>query len=337
MGEGEEGLRLPSEHWSAGRSRPLRVANRLAKARAVALAKSESSSKKPRIVRVAAVQSRASERRTDNVEQAVAGVRAAAARGATLVCLQELFATRYFCQHPDAALFDLAEPLDGPTNQRLAQVARECGVCVLVSFFERRAPGLYHNAAALIGPRGERLGSYRKMHVPDDPQYGEKFYFAPGDTGFVSLQAGDVRVGPLICWDQWYPEAARLSALAGAEILMYPTAIGWLPEDKESFGAAQRDAWRTVQRSHAIANGVFVVAANRVGIEHGPQSHIEFWGGSFACDPYGRVIAEADEEEEVLIADCDLGLIEEARRGWPFLRDRRIDAYAGLQRRFGRP
>ena len=270
-----------------------------------------------------------------NVERAVAGVREAARQGAELVCLQELFATPYFCQKEDASLFDLAEGVDGPTNTAVARAAKEAGVSVLSSFFERRAPGLYHNTAVLFGARGESLGMYRKMHIPDDPQYYEKFYFTPGDLGFVSLQTGKLSVGPLVCWDQWYPEAARLTALAGAELLLYPTAIGWLPEDKPTHGPDQLNAWQTMQRSHAIANGVFVVVANRVGIERSGDDAIEFWGHSFICDPYGKVIAEASTDAAVLVADCDLGLIEKARRGWPFLRDRRIDAYAGLQRRFG--
>jgi N-carbamoylputrescine amidase len=296
----------------------------------------ENQSRAPR-VRVGVVQMPAEPRRDSNLDRAVAGVREAAAQGAELVCLQELFATPYFCQVEAAERFDLAEPVDGPTNAAIARVAKEAGVSVLSSFFERRAPGLYHNTALLHGPRGEPLGMYRKMHIPDDPQYYEKFYFTPGDLGFVSLQTGQLRVGPLVCWDQWYPEAARLTALAGAELLMYPTAIGWLPQDKPSYGADQLNAWQTMQRSHAIANGVFVIVANRVGTETQGDSAIEFWGHSFICDPYGRVIAEAGEEAEVLVAECDLGLIEQARRGWPFLRDRRIDAYAGLGRRFGAP
>ena len=288
-------------------------------------------------IRVAAVQMRAGEQREQNVEQAVAGIRSAAAQGAQLVCLQELFATPYFCQVEDASIFDLAEPVDGPTNRTISAVAREARVTVLSSFFERRAPGVYHNTAILFGPSGEELGMYRKMHIPDDPQYYEKFYFTPGDLGFVSVAAGNTRVGPLVCWDQWYPEAARLTALAGAELLFYPTAIGWLPEDKPKFGPDQLSAWQTMQRSHAIANGVFVVVANRVGIERSGNQQIEFWGHSFIADPYGRVIAQAGEEPSVLVADCDLSLIETARRGWPFLRDRRIDAYGGIERRFGAP
>lgn len=272
-----------------------------------------------------------------NLERTLEGIRTAAKRGAELVCLQELFATPYFCQVEDAQRFDLAEAVDGPSERAVAAVARECRVSVLSSFFERRAPGLYHNTALLYGPGGETLGMYRKMHIPDDPQYYEKFYFTPGDLGFASFPIEKARIGPLVCWDQWYPEAARLTALAGAELLLYPTAIGWLPEDKPSFGPHQLSAWQTMQRSHAIANGVFVVATNRVGVERAGDHSIEFWGHSFVCDPYGRVIAEAGQEEEVLIADCDLSLIEQARRGWPFLRDRRIDAYQGLGLRFGAP
>jgi N-carbamoylputrescine amidase len=291
----------------------------------------------PGRVRVGVVQMAGEQQREVNLERAVAGIREAAAQGAELVCLQELFATPYFCQLEDARLFDLAEPVDGPTNTAVARAAKEAGVSVLSSFFERRAPGLYHNTALLFGPDGRALGMYRKMHIPDDPQYYEKFYFTPGDLGFVSLQTGQLRVGPLVCWDQWYPEAARLTALAGAELLLYPTAIGWLPEDKASHGEAQLSAWQTIQRSHAIANGVFVVVANRIGVERSGDRAIEFWGRSFICDPYGRVIAEAGSDATVLVAECDLGLIEQARRGWPFLRDRRIDAYAGIERRYGVP
>jgi len=288
-----------------------------------------------RRVRVGLVQMPSVEDRETNVERALAGIREAAQQGAELVCLQELFAGPYFCQVEEARLFDLAEPVDGPTNRAIAAAAAAARVSVLSSFFERRAAGLYHNTAVLFGPSGETLGMYRKMHIPDDPQFYEKFYFTPGDLGFVSLDTGKLRVGPLVCWDQWYPEAARLTALAGAEILLYPTAIGWLPEDKPVYGADNLNAWQTMQRSHAIANGVFVVVTNRVGTERAGDRSIEFWGHSFICDPYGRVIAEAAEDASVLVADCDLGLIEQARRGWPFLRDRRIDAYGGLERRYG--
>lgn len=286
-------------------------------------------------VRVGVVQQSVGSDKAENLRRAVEGMQEAAARGAELVCLQELLATPYFCQVADAQRFDWAEPLNGPTNRAISLAAQRLKLSVLSSVFERRAPGLFHNTAALFGEQGEQLALYRKMHIPDDPQFYEKFYFAPGDRGFVSAQAGKVRVGPLICWDQWFPEAARLSALGGAEMLLYPTAIGWLPEDKEELGEAQRDAWKTMQRSHAIANGVFVVAANRVGTETDQGQSIEFWGSSFVCDPQGRVIAQAGEQEEVLVVDCDLSLIEEVRRGWPFLRDRRVDAYTGLLQRFG--
>ena len=288
-----------------------------------------------RKLRVGIVQMAGDAAREINVERARAGIFEAARQGATLVCLQELFATPYFCQVEDASRFDLAEPVDGPTNTAFAAAAREARVSVLSSFFERRAAGLYHNTAIVFGPGGEALGMYRKMHIPDDPQYYEKFYFTPGDLGFVSVRAAGANVGPLVCWDQWYPEAARLTTLAGAELLLYPTAIGWLPHDKAVYGADQLGAWQTIQRSHAIANGVFVVVANRVGTELAGDHAIEFWGKSFVCDPYGKIIAEAGHDSEVLVVDCDLSLIEQARRGWPFLRDRRIDAYGGIERRFG--
>jgi N-carbamoylputrescine amidase len=310
-------------------------------------------------VRVGLVQMAAGADKLANMERALAGIAEAAERGARLVCLGELFATPYFCQVEDAALFDLAEPMDGYTVQVISRAARQHKLSVLISFFERRAAGLYHNTAVIAGPDGEKLGAYRKMHIPDDPQYYEKFYFTPGDLGFVNVKTPDAAVGPLICWDQWYPEAARLTALGGAEILLYPTAIGWLPQDKAVYGKDQLGAWQTVQRAHAITNGVFVAVCNRVGTEYAPLSDaphapgsagsgghgataqpaakgpsIEFWGHSFIADPYGRIIAEADESEAVLVADCDLKLIEQARRGWPFLRDRRIDAYRGIEQRF---
>jgi N-carbamoylputrescine amidase len=294
-------------------------------------------------VRVGLVQMAAGADKLANIEHALAGIADAAGRGARIVCLGELFATPYFCQVEDASLFDLAEPLDGETVQVVSRAARQHKVSVLISFFERRAAGLYHNSVIIAGPGGERLGLYRKMHIPDDPQYYEKFYFTPGDLGFVNVKTPEAAVGPLICWDQWYPEAARLTALGGSELLLYPTAIGWLPQDKAEFGKDQLSAWQTVQRAHAITNGVFVVVCNRVGVEHAPAADgtpaskapsIEFWGHSFIADPYGRIIAEAGESAAVLVADCDLKLIEQARRGWPFLRDRRIDAYRGIEQRF---
>lgn len=286
-------------------------------------------------VRVGLVQATAGDDKSENVAKTVEAIGRCARDGAQIVCLQELFASRYFCQVEDASLFDLAEPLEGPTLTAIAGAARQGKVTVVASVFERRAPGLYHNTAVVVGPDGQQLGIYRKMHIPDDPQYYEKFYFTPGDLGFVTVETPAAQVGPLVCWDQWYPEAARLTALRGAELLVYPTAIGWLPEDEHTVGADQRDAWRTVQRSHAIANGVFVVAVNRVGREPGPEgSSIHFWGRSFVCDPSGRVLAEAGEDEQDLVVECDLALIDRARRGWPFLRDRRIDAYAAVTERW---
>ncbi len=280
------------------------------------------------------VQAAATADRGANVAKAVEKIREAARRGATIVCLEELFASPYFCQVEDAALFDLAEPIPGPTTSAVAAAARDAKVTVVASVFERRAPGVCHNTAVVFGPNGDELARYRKMHIPDDPQYYEKFYFTPGDLGFVACRTDTAVVGPLVCWDQWYPEAARLTALRGAEILFYPTAIGWLPQDKAEHGAAQLAAWQTMQRSHAIANGVFVAAVNRVGVEKAGSSEIEFWGRSFVCDPSGVVIAEAGGEEELLVVPCDLSKIESARRGWPFLRDRRIDAFSGLTARW---
>jgi N-carbamoylputrescine amidase len=272
-----------------------------------------------------------------NLQKAAARVEEAARKGAQVVCLPEMFRTRYFCQREDAALFDLAETVPGPSTDRLSQVARQAGVAVVVPIFEKRAPGLYHNSAVVLERDGTVAGLYRKMHIPDDPAFYEKFYFAPGDLGFKAFDLAAGKVGTLICWDQWYPEGARLTALQGAAVLFYPTAIGWHPHEKAEHGAAQRDAWRTVQRGHAIANGVFVAAVNRVGHERtGPADPgLEFWGGSFLCDPFGVVLAEASaDREEILVGEVDLDRIEEVRRGWPFLRDRRIDAYAGIDRRF---
>ena len=279
-----------------------------------------------------------------NFSLASAKIRAAAAQGAQVVCLPELFRSPYFCQSEDAVHFALAEPIPGPSTEALGAVARQAGVIVIASLFERRAPGLYHNTAVVIGADGAMVGSYRKMHIPDDPGYYEKFYFTPGDLGFCALGTPVGRLGILICWDQWYPEAARLVAMAGADIIFYPTAIGWHPREKAQHGAAQRDAWRTVQRGHAIANGLYIAAVNRVGCEMpaGPPG-LEFWGTSFLADPFGVVVAEASvDREETLIATVDPARIEEVRQAWPFLRDRRIDAYAGIERRYldaavGRP
>jgi N-carbamoylputrescine amidase len=272
-----------------------------------------------------------------NLRKGVDGVREAARRGARVVCLPELFRSRYFCQREDTAFFDLAEPLPGPTTDALCAAAKEAAAVVIAPVFERRAPGVYHNSAAVIDADGTVAGVYRKMHIPDDPAYYEKFYFAPGDLGFRAFDTRAGRIGTLICWDQWYPEGARLTALAGAGVLFYPTAIGWHPREKEASGAQQRDAWRTVQRGHAVSNGVYVAAVNRVGLElpAGGGEGIEFWGSSFLCDPQGVVLAEAPpDREEILLGEVDLDRIEDVRRNWPFLRDRRIDAYDGITRRY---
>jgi N-carbamoylputrescine amidase len=278
-----------------------------------------------------------------NLATALARIAEAAGAGARLVCLPELFRTVYFAQQEHPAWFDLAEPIPGPTTDALAQAARQAGVVIVAPLFERRAPGLYHNSAAVIDADGRVVGLYRKMHIPDDPAYYEKFYFTPGDLGFRAFDTAVGRIGTLICWDQWYPEGARLTALQGAAVLFYPTAIGWHPQEKAAHGAAQLDAWRTVQRSHAIANGCYVAAVNRVGYEPAPGGGggggggggIEFWGSSFVADPFGAIVAEAPRDREaVLIAEIDLARIEEVRRGWPFLRDRRVDAYADIGARF---
>ena len=277
-----------------------------------------------------------------NFAAAVGHVREAAKRGAQIVCLPELFRAQYFCQREDLRLFDLAESIPGPSTERLGEVARESGAVIVASLFERRAPGLYHNTAVTLGADGKIADVYRKMHIPDDPLYYEKYYFAPGDLGFHAVDTGVGRVGTLVCWDQWYPEGARLTALQGAEVLFYPTAIGWHPAEKDEFGTAQYEAWQTIQRSHAIANGVYVAAVNRVGLEHGDVlgncadgPGLEFWGGSFIADPFGRIVAKAAHDaEEILIGEVDLALMEDTRRNWPFLRDRRIDAYAAITRRF---
>jgi N-carbamoylputrescine amidase len=271
-----------------------------------------------------------------NVAKAVARVEEAAGKGAQVVCLPELFRSQYFCQAEDPALFDLSEPLPGPTTEQFGELAARLGVVVIVPVFERRAAGLYHNSVAVIDADGSIAGVYRKMHIPDDPAYYEKYYFTPGDLGFTAVDTMFGRIGVLICWDQWYPEAARLAALKGADIIFYPTAIGWHPHEKAVHGAAQRDAWRTVQRGHAIANGVYVAAVNRVGHEKrdGAGAGIEFWGNSFLCDPQGIVLHEASEKEDILYGEVDLGRIEDIRRTWPFLRDRRIDAYEGITSRY---
>jgi N-carbamoylputrescine amidase len=271
----------------------------------------------------------------ENFAKAEARIREAAGRGAQIICLQELFRSQYFCREENADFFELAEPVPGPSTDALSNLARGLNVVLIGSLFERRAAGVYHNTAAILDADGSLLGKYRKMHIPDDPLYYEKFYFTPGDLGFPNFDTRFARIGVLVCWDQWYPEGARLASLGGANILFYPTAIGWHPSEKQEFGAAQLDAWRTIQRSHAIANGVFVAAVNRVGFEGTPQSGLEFWGHSFVCDPFGQVLAEASaDKEEILIMECDPSRVEEVRRNWPFLRDRRIDAYSPILERW---
>jgi N-carbamoylputrescine amidase len=277
-----------------------------------------------------------------NMAAAIRHVREAARVGANIVCLPELFRAQYFCQREDTRLFDLAEPIPGPSTAKLAVVAREERVTIIASLFERRVPGLYHNTAVTLNGDGTIASVYRKMHIPDDPLYYEKYYFTPGDLGFKAVDTSVGRIGTLVCWDQWYPEGARLTALQGAEVLFYPTAIGWHPDEKDEFGAAQYDAWQTIQRAHAIANGVYVAAVNRVGHESGDVlgnrvegKGLQFWGGSFIADPFGRIIAKASHDaEEILLGEIDLALIEDTRRNWPFLRDRRIDAYAPITKRF---
>jgi N-carbamoylputrescine amidase len=283
-----------------------------------------------------------------NVAAAIAAIRQAASRGAQIICLQELFNSPYFCQAEKGERFELAEPIPGPTTTTMQAVARELGIVLVVPLFERQAAGIYRNSAAVIDADGALLGVYRKMHIPDDPLFYEKYYFTPGDAtqdergttpgaagGFRVWQTRFAKIGVLICWDQWYPEAARITSLLGAEILFYPTAIGWHPAEKGQFGAAQVDAWRTIQRSHAIANGVYVAAPNRVGHEPEPGTDgLEFFGHSFVSDPFGRIIVEADTQPGVIVATCDTGVIEDTRRNWPFLRDRRIDAYRPILGRY---
>jgi N-carbamoylputrescine amidase len=285
--------------------------------------------------RIGLVQSSCSLDPNENLAKTEWRIREAAALGAQVICLQELFRSQYFCREENAELFALAEPIPGPSTQALGKLARELKVVIVASLFERRAAGLYHNTAAVLGPDGEIAGLYRKMHIPDDPLYFEKFYFTPGDLGFRSIATPYGRLGVLVCWDQWYPEGARIAALSGADLLVYPTAIGWHPSEKAEYGAAQLDAWRTIQRAHAIANGIYVAAVNRVGYEGPPDHGLEFWGSSFVADPFGQVIAQAScDQEEILIAECDPRRMEEVRRNWPFLRDRRIDAYAPILERW---
>ncbi len=287
-------------------------------------------------VNIGLVQNSCSHDIEENMAAAIRGVREAAKRGANIVCLQELFLSLYFCQTEDHKYFELAEPIPGPTTTVFQSLAKDLGVVVVASLFEKRAPGLYHNTAAIIDADGSFLGKYRKMHIPDDPLFLEKFYFTPGDLGFRAWDTRFGRIGVCVCWDQWYPEAARLTALQGAQILFYPTAIGWHPAEKEKYGKRQHSSWETVQRGHAIANGCYVVSPNRCG-HAAPDggNGIQFWGQSFVADPSGEVLARASEEkDEVLVVEVDLDNVDTQRTHWPFLRDRRIDAYADITRRF---
>jgi N-carbamoylputrescine amidase len=273
----------------------------------------------------------------DNMKKTLSWVEKAAAHGAQIICLPELYRSQYFCQKEDSSFFDLAETIPGPSTGAFQKAAKQLNVSIIVPLFEKRAPGVYHNSAVIIDADGKTLGVYRKMHIPDDPAYYEKYYFAPGDLGFKSFQTKFGKIGTLICWDQWYPEGARLTALQGAEVLFYPTAIGWHPAEKERYGASQKDSWITIQRSHAIANGVYVVSANRIGLEKiiPGTDGIQFWGSSFICDPQGVILAQASEDkEEILLAEVDIKHLETIRRNWPFLRDRRIDAYGDITKRF---
>ncbi|MDQ2975432.1 MAG: carbon-nitrogen hydrolase [Acidobacteriota bacterium] len=289
---------------------------------------------KSNIIRVGLVQMSCDPEPEANLKKAIARIGEAAKKGAQIVCLQELFRSQYFCQTEDIALFKLAETIPGPTTEALGKVARQKKVVIIASLFEKRAAGVYHNTAVIIDANGKIAGKYRKMHIPDDPLYYEKFYFTPGDLGFQTHDTTYGKIGALVCWDQWFPEAARLTALSGAQFIFYPTAIGWLPDEAEEMNLAQHSAWETIQRAHAIANGVYVVVVNRVGRE----GKLNFWGQSFVADPFGRIIAKASsDKEEVLVVDCDLDKIEETRQNWPFLRDRRIDFYAPLSARFLEP
>jgi N-carbamoylputrescine amidase len=286
--------------------------------------------------RVGLVQMSCSRDPNENLSKAEWRICEAAGRGAQIVCLQELFRSEYFCREERPDLFALAEPVPGPTSDALSRLAKELNIAIVGPVFERRGPGVYHNSAVVIDAGGEILGLYRKMHIPDDPLYYEKFYFAPGDLGVPHFDTRFGRIAVQVCWDQWYPEGARLAALSGASVVFYPTAIGWHPSEKDEHGATQLDAWRTVQRGHAIANGIYVAAVNRVGYEGPPEAGLEFWGHSFVADPMGKMIAKAStDQEETLVVECDPQQIEEVRRNWPFLRDRRIDAYGPILQRWG--
>lgn len=286
-------------------------------------------------IKVGLVQNHCTEKVEDNLLRAEDGIRKAASQGANIICLQELFTWYYFCQKEDHKYFDLAEPIPGPTTERLGKLAGELGVVIIASLFERRAPGVYHNTAAILDADGKYLGRYRKMHIPDDPLFYEKFYFTPGDLGFRTWNTRFGQIGVLVCWDQWYPEAARLTALSGAQILFYPTAIGWHPSEKAAYGRRQHLSWETIQRAHGIANGCYVCVPNRVGFEAPDGGDgIEFWGQSFVSDPSGEILVKGSvDQDEVLVVEVDLGLVDVQRTHWPFLRDRRIDAYGDMVRR----
>jgi N-carbamoylputrescine amidase len=284
---------------------------------------------------VGLIQMRSTTNADENISRGAQKIREAAKRGAQIICIDELFGSEYFCREENAGLFSLAESIPGPTTEALAAVAKEKSVALVVSVFERRAPGVYHNSAVVIDADGAMLGRYRKMHIPDDPLYFEKFYFTPGDLGFPVFDTKFARIGVQICWDQWYPEGARLVALQGAQVIFYPTSIGWHPSEKKKFGAAQLSAWQTIQRAHAIANGTYVAVANRVGFEGTKKAGLEFWGHSFVASPFGEMLAEAgDKNEEILVVECDPAKSEDTRRNWPFLRDRRIDAYQPILQRW---
>ncbi|SFI81997.1 carbon-nitrogen hydrolase [Planctomicrobium piriforme] len=270
-----------------------------------------------------------------NLRETASDIESAAKQGAQIICTQELFRSQYFCQSEDHSNFALAETIPGPSTETFSAIAKRHGVVIIASLFEKRAAGLYHNTAAIIDADGALLGLYRKMHIPDDPLFYEKFYFTPGDLGFKSFQTKFAKIGVLICWDQWYPEGARLTALTGAEILFYPTAIGWHPSEKAEYGVAQHTSWETIQRSHAIANGLYVAAPNRIGHEGAADGGIEFWGQSFVCDPSGVIMNKASSDKpEILITECDFDRIDTQRTHWPFLRDRRIDAYGDIVKRY---
>jgi N-carbamoylputrescine amidase len=285
------------------------------------------------LVKIGLVQNSCTASVSDNLKKAESGIRDAAAKGAQIICLQELFTSLYFCDVEEYENFKLAEPIPGSSSDSLSQVAKELGVVIIASLFEKRAQGLYHNTTAVLDADGSYLGKYRKMHIPDDPAYFEKFYFTPGDLGYKVFKTKFATIGVLICWDQWYPEAARLTALAGAEVLFYPTAIGWATSQDEATNNEQYNAWQTIQRSHAIANGVHVVSVNRVGFEQ--EGRMKFWGGSFVSNPFGSLIAKAShDEEEVMVVEVDLSKMDQYRTHWPFLRDRRIDSYGEIVKRY---